>query len=192
MPLAGLSASAIPRTLSVNGTLQHPVGDAASVAVTVSINHRLALIAFIAWLVTATPFVEWGGTFSPDGKWIAYTREAGGTPEVHVRSYPDPGTDTQISIDGGEEPIWSPKGDEIFYRSQDRWMAVPVTVEPELKTGPPELLFRGDYLNIPARSYDYDSHRERFLLVEPRKEEPVREIRLVLNWFEELKRRISN
>ena len=141
--------------------------------------------------LTKRPFYDWGPRFSPDGKWIVYTREAVGSSEVYVQSYPDPGTMTKISVNGGEEPIWSPKGDEIFYRNLDRWMVVPVTLEPEFKTDKPRELFKGNYLNTPGMSYDYDPHRDRFLLIEPHPEDPSREIRIVLNWFEELQRLLA-
>ena len=44
----------------------------------------------------AQPFLhsrsaEWGGTFSPDGRWLAYTSEESGLLQVHVRPFPGPG-----------------------------------------------------------------------------------------------------
>ena len=36
-------------------------------------------------VVLQTPFNEKSGTFSPDGKWIAYDSDASGRPEVYVR-----------------------------------------------------------------------------------------------------------
>ena len=38
-------------------------------------------------------------------------------PEVYVRSFPDMGPVTKISVDGGSEPRWHPGGNAIFYRT---------------------------------------------------------------------------
>ncbi len=40
-----------------------------------------------------------------------------GHDEVYVRSFPDMERRYQVSRDGGAEPVWSPRGGELFYRS---------------------------------------------------------------------------
>ena len=71
-------------------------------------------------------------------------------------------------------------------------MVVDVTTEPVFRRlSPPRLLFDQPYgETIPIRSYDISPDGERFVMktdyeFEP---EPVAEIRIVQNWFEELKR----
>jgi serine/threonine-protein kinase len=54
-------------------------------------------------------------TLSPDGRWIAYRSNESGVEEVYVRSYPDLGPPTVVSIGGGRSPAWSGDGSEIFY-----------------------------------------------------------------------------
>ena len=51
--------------------------------------------------------------------------------EIYVRPYPGPGGKWQVSTDGGSEPVWNPKGRELFYRAGNKMMAVDVTTEPE-------------------------------------------------------------
>ena len=65
--------------------------------------------------------------FSPDGKWIAYQSDKLGREEIYVRPFPGPGTDVRVSSEGGIQPRWNPKDDELFYLGgDDRMMAVPV------------------------------------------------------------------
>jgi serine/threonine-protein kinase len=59
-------------------------------------------------------FSEENGTFSPDGKWIAYTSDESGQDEVYVRAFPGPGGRWQVSSSGGFFPRWSADGKRIF------------------------------------------------------------------------------
>jgi len=52
---------------------------------------------------------------SPDGKWIAYDSQESGRSEIYAAHYPTGEGKTQISIKGGDWPIWSADGREIFY-----------------------------------------------------------------------------
>jgi serine/threonine-protein kinase len=61
-------------------------------------------------------------TFSPDGRWLAYTSLKNGTYEVYVRAFPDDGHEWPLSVGGGADPHWS--GNRIFYRSLDRHVMV--------------------------------------------------------------------
>jgi Tol biopolymer transport system component/predicted Ser/Thr protein kinase len=140
-----------------------------------------------------TPAAEVGAAFSPDGRWIAYASDdAGGEFQVFVRPYPGPGEQQQVSSKGGTEPVWSPDGLGLFYRSGDRMMRVPVETEPTFRKGRPEVLFEGRYaVNeiVPGlRFYDVSPDGQGFVMVQ--RGEPQEEAQLVLvqNWFEELKR----
>ena len=141
-------------------------------------------------LVIGTEFAdEWGPTFSPDGRWIAYISDKDGKYQVYVQPYPALDRVWQISDDFGEEPIWSPKGDELFYRDGDKWMVVSISTEPEFAAGTPQLLFEGPYHNIPGVSYDVTPDGQSFLMLQPEYDDSaVRELHVVLNWFDELKR----
>jgi Tol biopolymer transport system component/predicted Ser/Thr protein kinase len=57
--------------------------------------------------------------FSPNGRWIAYTSSESGTLEVYVRPFPGPGGRWQVSSGGGQFPIWSRAGRELFFASLD-------------------------------------------------------------------------
>src|SRR3972149_1341479 len=73
-----------------------------------------------------TPYEDTAPKFSPDGKWLAYTSDESGRREIYVQPYPGPGGEWQISTGGGQEPVWNPKGSELFYRNGSKIMAVDV------------------------------------------------------------------
>ena len=56
---------------------------------------------------------------SPDGRWIAYVFSDGEKPNVYVRPFRSAGPRVQISSDGGDSPLWSRDGRQIFYRHLD-------------------------------------------------------------------------
>ena len=92
-----------------------------------------------------------------------------------------------ISIGGGKEPVWSHDGLELFYRNDDRMMAVPIQTRPDFRAGQPQLLFQADYTyGYQDWSSNYDVAADgRFLMV---KEGPIPKLRVFVNWFEELER----
>ena len=53
--------------------------------------------------------------FSPDGRWLAYASDKTGRFEVYLRPYPAFGPSTPVSIAGGSDPAWNPKGGELFF-----------------------------------------------------------------------------
>jgi len=71
-----------------------------------------------------TAFDERHGTFSPDGRWIAYSSNESGAFQVYVRAYPDKGGTWQISNNGGVYPVWSRNGRELFFRTNDNQIMV--------------------------------------------------------------------
>jgi Tol biopolymer transport system component len=139
-----------------------------------------------------TPASETAPRFSPDGRWMAYTSDESGRWEVYVQPYPGPGGKWQISTDGGAEPVWNLTGHELFYRSGNRMMAVPVTLQPEFSAGKPVALFEGPWLPTPLSFPNYDVSRDgqRFLMLKiADQDEGARQIVVVQNWLEELNRR---
>jgi len=143
-------------------------------------------------LFLGTPATEGAPRFSPDGRFLAYVSDESGRPEIYVQPFPGPGGKWQISTDGGIEPLWGPTGRELFYRSGNRVMAVPVTAQPSFSAGRPTMLFEGTYLAspFPATGVTYDVTRDgqRFLMVKDVEQASATQINVVVNWFEELKR----
>jgi eukaryotic-like serine/threonine-protein kinase len=140
-----------------------------------------------------TPFNESAPRFSPDGHWLAYISDESGRYEIYVQPYPGPGGKWQISTEGGAEPAWNPNGRELFYRNGDRMMAVDIVTKPGFAAGKPRVLFQGQYEPSPGSNpnYDVSSDGQRFLMLKQvEQEQSATQINVVLNWFEELKRRV--
>jgi serine/threonine protein kinase len=68
--------------------------------------------------VAQTRFREEQPQFSPDGKWIAYTSDESGQPEVYVQPFPTTGSKWQISNSGGTQPMWRRDGKELFFMGE--------------------------------------------------------------------------
>jgi len=141
-----------------------------------------------------TQFDESVPRFSPDGRWLAYISNESGRSEIYVQPYPGPGGKWQISTEGGTEPAWNPNGRELFYRSGDKMMEVEIATQPGFAAGTPRMLFEGRYEPAPFPSTNYDVSRDgqRFLMIKSIEQEQAAptQINVVLNWFEELKRRV--
>jgi Tol biopolymer transport system component len=137
-----------------------------------------------------TPFDERGATFSRDGRWLAYTSNESARDEIYVRPFPGPGQKWQISTGGGSEPVWARNGGELFYRSGDKMMAVAVSTTPNFQAQKPRLLFEGEYERPdPMTSYDVTPDG-RFVMVRGETQSAPSPLHVVLNWFEELERRV--
>jgi eukaryotic-like serine/threonine-protein kinase len=123
---------------------------------------------------------------SPNGKWLAYMSDISGANEVYVRPYGLGGASQLASSHGGVEPRWSPSGTELIYRSGSRIMSVSVRTKPDFRVlGAPQVLFSGpfDFSQDDNWSPSPDGS---FIMV---KADPNtgRQLRVVFNWFEELK-----
>ena len=143
-------------------------------------------------LLLQSPFHEEQPALSPEGRWLAYTSNESGRREVYVQPYAGEGSRWLVSTNGGTEPVWSPDGKELFYREQLKMMSVPVASGPSLDPGKPRVLFEGKYASEPSRSPNYHvtPDGQHFVMIRPIEEPPdaPKEIHVVLNWFEELKR----
>jgi serine/threonine protein kinase len=143
-------------------------------------------------------FMKFQPQFSPDDQWIAYTSNKSGRNEVYVRSLPEvEETLVQISTNGGDNPLWSPNGSQLYYRNGDRVIATTYETKHGFKVVKSEVLFQGSYYSENSGFIYWDIHPDgdRFLMM---KEKPAdfnagksrTRIDIVLNWDEELKQRV--
>ena len=135
---------------------------------------------------------EGSPALSPDGSWVAYNSNETGQEEVYVERFPDLGDRRLVSTDGGEDPLWSPDGKELFYRSLGGgMMVVAVDTEPTFTLETPEVVFEGEnYFQRGGRRHDISPDGQRFLLIKQDSatdgsSDPA-EIAVVLNWHQEL------
>jgi serine/threonine-protein kinase len=129
---------------------------------------------------------------SPNGHWLAYVSNESGRLEVWVRPLAGQVGKWQISTEGGSEPLWSKDGKQLFYRQADQAWVVDIQTDAGFSATKPRLLFKkaGYTLGTGNRDWDLWPDGQGFLMVklDDRKPEPVTEMILVQNWFEELKR----
>jgi serine/threonine-protein kinase len=138
-------------------------------------------------LFLSTQFREGAPTFSPDGRWIAYVSDESGRAEIYVRPVPGPGEKWTISSDGGNEPIWSRNGRQIFYRRDDAMYVVDVQTSPTFSAGKARKLFEKHYAPSNAfwPNYDVSADGERLLMIKDlgRSAGPSR-INVVPSWYQ--------
>jgi eukaryotic-like serine/threonine-protein kinase len=67
----------------------------------------------------ATKANERQARISPDGRYIAYSSDASGRPEVYVRTYPPDSREWQVSTGGGTQPEWTRTGRELLFMTLD-------------------------------------------------------------------------
>lgn len=132
-------------------------------------------------------------TFSPDGRWIAYTSaQEGSGHQVYIKAATGAGGAIKISHRAGVEPLWAKNSNKLYYRWPSRIWAVDIQADTSIIPGRPRLLFetKGLSLSIPVRTWDISLNDQSFLMVreEEREPRPVTELVLIHNWFEEVKR----
>ncbi len=152
---------------------------------------------------------------SPDGRWLAYTSDESGQTEVYVVPFPAVSGRFQVSVGGGSEPLWSPDGTRLFYRNSAQVIAV--TIARQNAEAPPEhddaglsaerqrpgaesrspltitgrtTLFEADYSTHPWHpNYDVAPGGKHFVMLRPSTDET--QLIVVVNWVDELRRRIA-
>ena len=145
------------------------------------------------------PTVERHGQISPDGKWLAYMSRETGTNEVYVRGLPPVAGKWAVSTGGGTVPRWRGDGRELFYLAGGQLMAVDVSADGSaFETGAPEALFEFSHSNVTHADYfPYAATRDgrKFLVTRelPSSAGDARQtpVVVVLNWFEELRTKVS-
>jgi eukaryotic-like serine/threonine-protein kinase len=116
-------------------------------------------------------FSEEHTEISSDGRWTAFDSTESGQREVYVQPLPQ-GPKRQVSIGGGEMPVWSRNGSELFYAARDGNLKS-VTVRgaaDQLQFAPPQSLFPlqlgvSGELPIQVHPYDVSPDGKRFLVI---------------------------
>jgi serine/threonine-protein kinase len=168
----------------------HPSGD--MVLLGQQVSQSPANIDLLVWPISgggkpepwlATEFIEYTGSFSPDGHWVVYGSNESGNWEIYVAPFPGPGRKWQVSVGGGAWPIWRRDGAEILYTNlSGEIMGVQVEERGAgLSFEQPQMLF--EFRTTSAGfGFDVSADGKRFLVVEPAENVPPEPVTVVVNW----------
>jgi serine/threonine-protein kinase len=141
-------------------------------------------------------------TFSPDGRWVAYSAGAPAafSGSLFVQPFPATGATYPISKGGGFHPTWATDGKELFYGAGTTiFVAVSATTRPTFTFGNPVPVPRLFVERGPMfeRNNDITRDGKHFLGVVTAGlaatgsgAATANQIQVVLNWFEDLKARV--
>ena len=143
-----------------------------------------------------TPADERSPGFSPDGRWLAYSSNESGTPQVYVRAFPDKGGKWQISNNGGVHPMWS-RGDLFFETPDQHIMAAAYTVKGDsFVAGKPRLWSEKPITgSVTNKNLDLAPDGKRIAALMPATEakgsqEAQNHVVFLMNFFDELRRTV--
>jgi serine/threonine-protein kinase len=154
-------------------------------------------------LMLGSTYTSTNPAISPDGRWLAYEAREGERSEVYVRPFPNINDARhQISQGGGNWPMWSRNGKELYYvgntggQADRPFMAVPVkTAGTTFDWSPGVRLFNmAPYMRSAQRGCDVSLDGTRFLVVSDANAPSAvtrAVMRYVTNWFEELRARVK-
>ena len=137
------------------------------------------------WPFVQSPAEEYGGLFSPDGRWMAYSSNESGRNEVFVVAFPKRERKWQISNGGGIYPIWARNGKELFYFNGSSLMAVNI-----LATGTFDLSVARRVCDVPpdVSLWDISPDAQRFLAISTKTQQStLPRLEVVTDWFEVVK-----
>jgi TolB protein len=129
---------------------------------------------------------------SADGRLLAFLSDESGRNEAYVVPFPGMKGKWQISTGGtSSAPIWSPRGNELFYTEQGSLMKVDVTGAPTITFSRPQRV-----CSLPPSLFGfYDIARDgnKFLVTVAPAEDPVSltQLNLVVGWFTELRQKFT-
>jgi len=141
--------------------------------------------------LVVTKFTEAAPALSPDGRWLAYSSNETGDFEIYVVPFPNThAAKWAISTAGGMEPVWSHRGNELFYRdSSENLIAAELTTKPTFSVGRTTRLFPAGKFGASryGSRYAVTSDGTRFLMARPLETSAPDKLVVVENWFEEVR-----
>ncbi|HTC44561.1 MAG TPA: hypothetical protein VK696_05875 [Steroidobacteraceae bacterium] len=119
-------------------------------------------------LVDQPGSAQYGSAIAPDGRWIAYTSDETGRPEVWLEPLPITGKRVQLTQNGGSHPQWSPDGKRIYFDQGDQMFQMDIDTGTEPKAGDPTALpIKGFQQSELRRQYDLTPDGKAFVMLFP-------------------------
>jgi len=135
---------------------------------------------------------EFDGTFSPDGKLLAFTSNESGKSEVYVCAYHPDGTGSdpvRVSTGGGHNPHWTPGGKSLLYIADPgRLMSVSIATVPAITAGAPVQTINLEQVLVNSFSVLPDGRMLGIQTSDLERNE-VTSVNVVLNLFDDLRKK---
>jgi len=131
-----------------------------------------------------TPFDEGQGVIARDGALIAFQSGRSGRAEIYVSPFPSMQGATQVSIDGGQFPVWATDRRRLYYRNQGQVMAVDLAAG---VTGASRPISVARFVSTYPTAFVDPMPDGRFLALEGPNAAALTELRVIVNWFTELR-----
>ncbi len=142
-----------------------------------------------------TKFNEIEPKYSPNGKLFLYrSDEIEGKFNVFVRELPINTNKVQVSINDGIYPIWSKDGTKIYYREGASIFEAGIQYKPKLKVLYRKEILKTDKFTIEDDESDFTVAADgRIILIKNAVDmsKPT-EVKVIVNWFNELKDKLKN
>jgi len=156
-------------------------------------------------LITVPDSNQQDSTFSPDGRWLAYRSSEPGTKAgIYVEPYPQTGSRYQLGVNEtiAWAPAWSPDSRTVYFHRQGggQLHAFALQVQPFQLLNTTDLAVTPFQYSQNYRMYDVHPDGKHFVIIRNAQQgatttggaaaaaAPAPEVRVVLNWFEELKK----
>jgi hypothetical protein len=139
--------------------------------------------------IVAGPGDEFNARLSPDGRFIAYSSDESGRPEVYIAAFRGDspvGETLRVTKSSGANPTWSADGRTIRYvNPSGQVMSLPVATTSGLSVGSPTLVFDGKKLNVFVNDILPDGRQ--FVVIRGEEEsDEIHRLSVVLNFSHEL------
>ncbi len=146
-----------------------------------------------------TEWTEAALSVSPDGRWAVYQSDETQSQEVYVRAFPSGEGQRRVSTGGGGMPRGSPDGETIYFarrgESADTLFAARVQLTPSFLVRSTDVVHTAEIIN----GFDVHPDSTRLVVEVAQRQGETGEavsargqVVVVLNWFEELQRRLGN
>ena len=121
---------------------------------------------------------------SPDGKWLAYSSQESGRPEIYEVPFLQGSGKWQVSTGGGTWPRWRGDSKELFYLSLDKKItSAEISADgSSLVVGKVAPLFQVNVATSLGWFYDVSADGKRFVVLNQDPRQATEPLTLVVNW----------
>jgi Tol biopolymer transport system component len=101
-------------------------------------------------------------TISPDGRWMAWSSRETGRTEIYVEPFGRAGSRVQVSVGGGDDPLWSRDGRALYFIAQHTVFEAKIHAGATFSSDPPIPVFTA---SAEIDNYDVTPDGQKFLVL---------------------------